>query len=296
MKIFRNILLAIMTLSLIVFISSFGFGLKGKNLEEFFTASYLYEKADTVIIDDMVNELNIDVVSKNIKITIHEFDYVMIDYYQLIGKDNFSVQLENSIINILEKPVKKWVNFQITKKEVKEVDIKLPKDAHINLNINNITGTINLSEINFNKLNIINNTGNIYIKDIEVVEDLIVKVDTGNINMENIQSKNINVKTETGRINLKNQKTNSLVARASTGNIEISFVDSSKIELKTNTGKINIIGDYSKYNYDFQTDTGRITINGIKVAGKFDILNTENAIGKITARTNTGNIVYKSIV
>lgn len=290
MKKFRNVMLIIISISVITFITSFALGFKAKNIEEFFTESYRYEKADTYLLEDEIKTLNINTYTRIIKIRSHELNNIQVDYFNKVDKESVKFIKEGNVLSINEVKDNKIFNFQVSKNEVRTIEIVVPKDIYIDLNIKVNTGTTTIESLKLNHLIISNDTGNINIKNSEVLEDISIKVDTGNIKIEEVTSRSLNVKTDTGKIIVNNSKILKNKLETETGTVTINQLDSKSINLKTETGSINITGNYINHDKELRVDTGRITENGIRIKGKTLIENREPNYGKLIAVTNTGSI------
>lgn len=295
MKKTRNVLFIIMIISVITFITSFGLGFKTKNMDEFFTESYRYEKAETYRLAEEIDTLVINTQTKIINIYKQAYSDLTVDYYDLIDHETISILKNENILEIKEKANNKWFNFQNPKKEVRTINIVLPIELIVNLEIKSNTGVINLRGLSLKDLTIENDTGDINIYNTIIEGDALIDVSTGNIKIDKFKVNNLNLKTDTGKTSIVNSSAIKSKVETDTGSININKLDARDISLKTDTGKITILGNYRQHDKELIVNTGKITENGVKVKGKYLIENRNPSYGKIKAVTNTGNINLETL-
>ena len=148
------------------------------------------------------------------------------------------------------------------------------------------TGDMKLSSITTKEMELKADTGRITLTDVDVAEDLSMKISTGDIVLTNVHAKNL----------YKNKD-----GKGSTGKIKlINTVVSKKIIIKCGTGDI-ILTDSDAHDLDLESSTG--DIKGTLLTGKIFSANTHTGHidvppndlsgGECKAKTSTGNIVIK---
>ncbi|MBP1992667.1 DUF4097 family beta strand repeat-containing protein [Paenibacillus eucommiae] len=94
-------------------------------------------------------------------------------------------------------------------------------------------------------------------------EQVTVKTDTGSIQLGDLQANKLNAKTDTGSVSINSFQGNNIDLQTDVGRIEIKDAQG-EIRLKTNTGKIIAALQNNWSSLDARTDTGKIEIETSK--------------------------------
>lgn len=239
---------------------------------------------------------NINIVSDLNNIEIIPADKYKLDLKYKKEYVNIEYKIENETLIIREKKVKNEAyNLEDYKNNKGNgVKIYIPKNTQIN------------------NLSIASNISNLYLNEISI-NKLDLSCDTGNININNCKSSQSNILTATGSIDVKNLDGLSAKFESNMGNINI--VNSSikeTLELSNNLGhtkfqgellgninvsnnlgniELDINNKQKEYNYNLQTDSGKIIINDETKNKKF--IKDNNSKFNINLECNSGNINLK---
>ncbi len=326
MKTFNKVIAIILLVFSLTLALSFALGFKKEDVVEFFAEDYKYEEIGPHVFTDSVNRLDLDLETKNVTINTHEEDNIIISYYQK-DKETIDVDLVEKTLKIKQK-VKKifWgINFQFSPVKHRTIEILVPSNNELtinisaqtaNINLDNLildksmiktetgritfknisgdndlkviagTGSIYLKNVSFKDLMLFSETGNISLKDF-VVDDLNVKTSTGFINLENGEAQDLEITSSTGKIDLKNLNLNEAKITSSTSNVKGEEVAASNIQINVSTGSVSLIGDYETHTLVLKTNTGSVKINAKKQAKDYTIIRNSNTI---VIQTTTGNI------
>jgi DUF4097 and DUF4098 domain-containing protein YvlB len=172
--------------------------------------------------------------------------------------------------------------FFTPKEDKLRVEVSLPLKAYVSMNIHTATGTIDLGDIQANKLMVQSDTGSIHVGQFQG-NGIDLQTDTGRIEVQRGEG-DIRFKTSTGSIRAGLQNTaNSVDIETDTGGIQVDHIPSmdmhttvvsrSIIRLKTSTGGITAALASIGNGVDATSDTGSIRLKfaAIPSAASFDL-------------------------
>lgn len=157
--------------------------------------------------------------------------------------------------------------------------------------------TVYLPENEYDSLFIETNTGNITIPEDFSFKTLNIQGDTSDVNCFASVLQDIEIKLSTGDICLEAFAAGQLKLTTDTGQIQVSAADvSGDIRIETDTGKVNLT-DTSCENLFAQSDTGYITMKNVIGAGSLtaqsdtgDVRFENSDAAEISVKTDTGDV------
>ena len=263
-----------------------------------------------------VNEINITVPSKNVKIITGDVQNVKITYYedyqgetQYLFEDGvLNFRLLNKIIFNVE--FLSWIYEDYSK--TNSVIVEIPQELKCNYNINVSSGNLNTDNITAGILKAVLKSGNISINN-STADNADISVSSGNLNIkDSIISNELKVRTASGNILVNNLSSESLLASVSSGNIQVNNsvvsvldgssrsgnitlekIQSESIKLKSSSGNVNIYGlqyQLEDYSYSLKVYSGSIKVNGSRKGSSYERIDAEKQYF-LTATAYSGNIV-----
>ena len=149
--------------------------------------------------------------------------------------------------------------------------------------INNSTGDIKLESNIQNDLEVTCSTGNIKLKNINILGNTILKTNTGDIYFHNVNCCSLEVKVKTGDTYLVDTIVkNDFTLNGTTGNVILESFDASNINIKVTTGNIQGTLLSSKF-FIAKSDTGPVIVPETREGGECRII------------TDTGKIIISYI-
>lgn len=327
MKTFNKIILIIIGISTVLLIFSLIIGFRPKDVKAFFQESYKYEKIDPYKTNEDINQLKLKLATKNVVIKGHDGEEIIINYY-LREKETISIEVNSQIMTIKQTLNQRlfFVNFQIPNETYLTMEILIPQNKQIKLDINGDVSNIKVEDVLLKTSTFKTSTGNISLKNINSDENFNIKTDTGAISLVNIEANDLLVSSETGKILINNFSANDLDLKNSTGllkvtggeaknitvnhsvgsitfkdtlsskikinsstsNVTLNEVDSKNIQIYLETGSVSIKGKYKDYSLNLKTNTGKVFVDGVKKSREFQAEKTDDII---IAETSTGKIV-----
>lgn len=282
--------------------------------------------------ESVLTELALDLENRHIQINYVDEDVLSVRYYKK-DNDTFSFTVNEGRLDVIHRFDSIWSQFMVfnfVSKQYVTVEVDIPNtwelailDLHTEtgdvnltpveektfdeLKINNSTGSVKLSNVVADTLNVETATGNIDIEDVLVHETSNVKILTGDIDIINHQANVLNVDTATGDVDLVNvivddvaidsstgkikitsSTLNTLDISLSTGSIVLNDVISTSYLLETSTGDINVtLSSIDDFRFDLETNTGRVKVNGLSQGDEY---RTSDGTIIFNAHTSTGNI------
>lgn len=207
---------------------------------------------------------------------------------QNMSKENqLSISKKNHDLNI-------YRNSKLNLNELddsfkREVIIYLPESYKNNLSLNIIHGNLNLnSAFNLDNLNIILNNGDVNFKDSLISNSLVIQNQIGEININALNSKDLDLSLNTGNINIFNLSGNGYIT-VTNGDINCDLYDlNGHLELNSSTGDINI-NVKNKIDFSLQSscDIGKINSDfKNNINSNSNILKTNCGLGNIKINKN----------
>ena len=294
---------------IIVFlISIFGYTLyKDFNRESIDTfgngdeAEYTVKVADTKVI-------KIDFVSEEVEIVMsneEDIRIVQATSYNLKEEDRLRIKSSGKIINIDKKKINYSFNFLDGLNKSETITIYIPKNFNKDLEVKTVSGSINLQDLQLEKIRCSSTSGYIKIEDLQIQEELNLKSVSGDITLNQVNSNLIDINTTSGRIetykviaktirstttsgNVEFMGTcNKFKHNTTSGNLEASFNKMFKeATISSVSGDVNIeIHENDGFKVEYDTVSGDLT-------SKFSLDNYmyKKDIAKIIVKTTSGNL------
>lgn len=196
---------------------------------------------------------------------------------------NHKVFVENGCLKIEADESRKWYQKLFSFKSA-DVTVYLPKDAYQSLEIDNVTGDIDISSgFSFENVLIAATTGNIHISGIDCFGDLAAEVTTGDIEISDVSCGNLRCDTTTGDIEMSGVVAEGRFSiKATTGDIELRGCDASEVYIKLTTGDVdaNFLTEKTVY---ADTTTGDVDVQRGTGGGSCEIETTTGDI-KVTIK------------
>lgn len=221
---------------------------------------------------DKTNKINVNLKNCDINIFgnadksyVEIYNFNALEYS--VYSNNKSFNLESDLIssitgraeggNIKFSGVRDYVRFDKHNKQ-RQVNIYISAEAEINI-----------FNINLDK-------GNVYINDIQKVCDYTIKLEEGNVSYKNTPSVSL--------IDFEIQK----------GNVSLEKLSVKKSDITLQNGTLNFITPSNFiYDFDIESETGKIQYNNDTHQGKFFLIN-EEINGDFSAHIGVGNVIIKT--
>lgn len=239
---------------------------------------------------------NINIVSDLNNIEIIPADKYKLDLKYKKEYVNVEYKIENKTLIIKEKKVKNEAyNLEDYKNNKGNgVKIYIPKNTQINnLSIASNISNLYLNGISTNKLDLSCDTGNININNCKSSQSNILTA-TGSIDVENLDGLTAKFESNMGNINIVNSSIRETLELSNNlGHTKFQGELLGNINVSNNLGNIelNINNKQKEYNYNLQTDSGKIIINDETKNKKF--IKDNNSKFNINLECNSGNINLK---
>lgn len=239
---------------------------------------------------------NINIVSDLNNIEIIPADKYKLDLKYKKEYVNVEYKIENKTLIIKEKKVKNEAYNLEDYKNNKGNGIKIyiPKNTQINnLSIASNISNLYLNGISTNKLDLSCDTGNININNCKSSQSNILTA-TGSIDVENLDGLTAKFESNMGNINIVNSSIRETLELSNNlGHTKFQGELLGNINVSNNLGNIelNINNKQKEYNYNLQTDSGKIIINDETKNKKF--IKDNNSKFNINLECNSGNINLK---
>ena len=226
-------------------------------------SSNFEKKNYTVSINDVKN-LYLDIIDSDVTIEENTASKNMeIEYYTALER---KVNIEHIGNKLSIKENENIVNFSFYT-EKRKLIIKIPKSSNIDINSVNKIGDFIIKDIDIKALMINSKRGYVYLTNTST-SDTEIKLATGNLNIDNLNSKN-----------------NSLKINVATGNVKLN--------------NINDLKDISVDNKEGDTDLSSSTIKDINITNELGNIKVSNlpseSSDNINLKTTTGNIILSNL-
>jgi DUF4097 and DUF4098 domain-containing protein YvlB len=317
-------------IGLLIAMSGVVSGFDINELKDFFSDDSSYT-LENYILNTEIENIELDLNDRNIKVSLIDGDELVIRYYKK-DLDSFDFSHQNGKLTLIHDQSYQFslFNFKVTSSYIKTLEIEIPHDWNINLDLQTKTGNIDiyiqtetyhfynssfetntgniyLKNVSFDHLDLITNTGNQTLIDSIVNEDLSLKTDTGNVVLRNVSSDTIDIDVQTGNTKLTDVNTQNANLSTSTGRTTISDSDFKNLIINSITGSLNIT-ETNFEDLNISTSTGDVTlyldditdyqldlkvITGRILINDVNQGNTHNQLNglyKIRVRVTTGNI------
>ena len=223
------------------------------------------KKNYTVSVNDVKN-LDIDIIDSDVTLEENTSSKnIEIEYYTALER-KVNIEHTGNKLSIRENKNIVGINFNIFS-EKRKLIIKIPKSSNIDINSENKIGDFIIKDLDIKSLIINSKLGDVYITNISA-SDADIKLATGNLNIDNLNSKN-----------------NSLKINVATGNVKLN--------------NINDLKDISVDNKTGDTDLSSSTIKNINITNKLGNIKVSNLLSEssdnINLKTTTGNITLSNL-
>ena len=223
------------------------------------------KKNYTVSVNDVKN-LDIDIIDSDVTLEENTSSKnIEIEYYTALER-KVNIEHTGNKLSIRENKNIVGINFNIFS-EKRKLIIKIPKSSNIDINSENKIGDFIIKDLDIKSLMINSKIGDVYLTNISA-SDADIKLATGNLNIDNLNSKN-----------------NSLKINVATGNVKLN--------------NINDLKDISIDNKTGDTDLSSSTIKDINITNKLGNIKVSNlpseSLDNINLKTNTGNITLSNL-
>ena len=228
-------------------------------------SSNFEKKNYTVSIDDVKN-LDLEIIDSDVTIEENTTSKnIEIEYYTALER-KVNIEHTGNKLSIRENKNIVGINFNIFS-EKRKLIIKIPKSSNIDINSENKIGDFIIKDLDIKSLMINSKIGDVYLTNISV-SDADIKLATGNLNIDNLNSKN-----------------NSLKINVATGDVKLN--------------NINDLKDISVDNETGDTELSSSTIKDINITNKLGNIKVSNlpskSLDNINLKTNTGNITLSNL-
>jgi DUF4097 and DUF4098 domain-containing protein YvlB len=305
MKVLTKILGLFILVGLILAVVGFFMGLEFSSLGAFFSDEESYGEMITVTHSEAINELNIDVETRDIILHHVEETEMTITYYKHKTKDTWVFDGTNEGIYSFEQDEKEQLfsfwNFKFTPRELTEVHVYIPTTWVIDLNVESAVGSIKLEQditVDLLYVELVSHTGSIILENANV-KSLSLHTDTGGIVVKNVVSEEeIGLSSNTGSVTLTNITGTAISIYTDTGSAKLSEVSGTGLIVEVGTGKIQVSNSAFSGHLILDTATGDIDIYHVtgtsfemdSATGDVTFTASDLSLYRYDLRTTTGDI------
>lgn len=174
------------------------------------------------------------------------------------GQTTNDIVMRHQGKNLEIKQRSKIFNFGFPSESL-NVTIKLPKNYNGDLELNNTSGNMHISDINIDNIEMKIVSGSIYISDV-ISKEAEFKVISGKIAVSNLQSDDISVNLASGYVDFENIQTNNFEIDQVSGSSFASFIYAPEnIEVKSVSGNCKLdLPDDAEINLEKEIISGKI--------------------------------------
>ena len=239
------------------------------------------KKNYTVSINDVKN-LDLDIIDSDVTLEENTSSKnIEIEYYTALERKVRIEHTENKL-SIRENKNIVGINFNIFS-EKRKLIIKIPKSSNIDINSENKIGDFIIKDLDIKSLMINSKIGDVYLTNTST-SDTEIKLATGNLNIDNLNSKNnsLKINVATGNVKLNNindLKDISVDNKIGDTDLSSSTIKNINITNKLGNIKVSNLPSESSDNINLKTTTGNITLSNL------------TANNSITLKSTTGDII-----
>lgn len=192
------------------------------------------------IITKPFSNINVNISNEDLKIAQSVDDKCRIEY---ICPENleYTLSVSDGTLTITEKDNRKWYDYIGISINETEMTLYLPENEYKNFDIETNTGDVSLKDIKPESLSIITDTGDILIDDFVSKGKVIIKSNTGDVEI---------LKSDAGSFEIETD----------TGDVSGALLTNKFFYIETDTGNVDIPKEYSGGECRIKTDTGDICI------------------------------------
>ena len=241
-------------------------------------SSDLEKKNYTVSINDVKN-LYLDIIDSDVTIEENTASKNMeIEYYTALER---KVNIEHIGNKLSIKENENIVNFSFYT-EKRKLIIKIPKSSNIDINSVNKIGDFIIKDIDIKALMINSKRGYVYLTNTST-SDTKIKLATGNLNIDNLNSKNnsLKINVATGNVKLNNiNDLKDISVDNKEGDTDLSSSTIKDINITNEQGNIKVsnLPSESSDNINLKTTTGNITLSNLTANNSIILKTTEGNI------------------
>ena len=241
-------------------------------------SSDLEKKNYTVSINDVKN-LYLDIIDSDVTIEENTASKNMeIEYYTALER---KVNIEHIGNKLSIKENENIVNFSFHT-EKRKLIIKIPKSSNIDINSVNKIGDFIIKDIDIKALMINSKSGYVYLTNTST-SDTEIKLATGNLNIDNLNSKNnsLKINVATGNVKLNNiNDLKDISVDNKEGDTDLSSSTIKDINITNEQGNIKVsnLPSESSDNINLKTTTGNITLSNLTANNSIILKTTEGNI------------------
>lgn len=198
----------------------------------------------------------------NFKIVPSQGDSITVDYFYN-EKINFNIEVVSSNNELVidfdfQRGLWNWRPFYGLKVAFNHIELALPVSFSGGIDIMCDNANVNLEKINSLDLNISNNNGNVNLKYVKA-QSIYLKNDNGSTHLNDIDIEgNLRITSKNGRVNLANIVAEQISLQSENGNVKLDTVDCLVCEVNSVNGKIDI---YNLDSFDIKLSTKNGNIN-----------------------------------
>ena len=249
-----------------------------------------YSKTEKSIDSTDIKKITLKSTNDQVKVVSSEAkEPIKIEYYI---SDNVSFDIDvvdgELIINKQDKLKWQWFSFGFWFDQ--SVVLYIPSDTEFSYYLKTSNGSIEVSDINTKKLQVLTSNGLIGLNNITAGGEVLIETSNAKIDIQGLIAKGLDVSTGNGLISLENVSVDQVKAETSNGKIEFKSLKSDDINIGTSNGWVggSIIGQVDDYRKDIKTSNGSISINDIEYGKLIDPGN-----GTKTLKVTASNAVIK---
>lgn len=293
---------------IVILIGIFGYSLyKDFSTESIDTLKSSNEAEYTVKVAD-ANTIKIELVSEEVEVFVsseEDIRIVQVTSYNLKEEDRLRVKTSGKTLTINKKKINYSFNFLHGLNRSETITVYIPKSFSKELEIKTVSGSIDVQNLQLEKIRCSSTSGYIRIEDLQTEEELRSNSVSGDIILNQVNSNLIDINTTSGRIEsykvagetIKNTTTsgnvefmgtcNKFKHNTTSGNLEASFNKMFKeATISSVSGDVNIeIHENDGFKVEYDTVSGDLT-------SKFSLDNYmyKKDIAKIIVKTTSGNL------
>lgn len=251
-----------------------------------------------------IKDIIVEDINTGITVLESHDNNIHVKYYES-EKEKYNIDEQNETLKIIKinenKSIFKWFNYKIRNK----LELYLPKEFYGKAHISTNNSTIDVQNVNFNKINLKTSNGKISVYNTLIKENLDCVSSNGSINISKfICDNNTILKTSNGKINIIHGYGNNVNCKTSNSSIRIDNSNfDNDIELITSNGKIifeelkvgnklycktcnssilgTIIDNINNFTVDSHTSNGKNTLTNNTNGNKILKCKTSNASIKV---------------
>ena len=238
------------------------------------------KKNYTVSVNDVKN-LDIDIIDSDVTIEENTVSKnIEIEYYTALER-KVNIEHIGNKLSIKENKNIVGINFNIFS-EKRKLIIKIPKSSNIDINSVNKIGDFIIKDLDIKSLMINSKIGDVYLTNTST-SDTEIKLATGNLKIDNLNSKNnsLKINVATGNVKLNNindLKDISVDNKIGDTDLSSSTIKDINITNKLGNIKVSNLPSESSDNINLKTTTGNITLSNLTANNSITLKSTEGDI------------------